>query len=287
MNFHRALLSTFSLLLLAMTLPLQAGTYCRFEHGGAIAYGQVEGNLVQALTSAPWAGGEPIGTAFALDDVRLLAPSEPQLIAGLAQSYRNAWPEGGEPPAVRWFVKPPGAAAAPSAPLVLPDYLDELKVEVELVIVIGKTVKNASPTEAASSIFGYTMGNDVVGQVSSFQTLTGDTTDRSEPVLAPALKGGDGFAPFGPFIHTGIDWRDHAKMIEVLSEDPARATSDRTNTSSLIYSPEKIVSDLSKVMTLRPGDIIFSGTNKSFPVRAGDRVNLSIEGIGEFVTVIE
>jgi 2-keto-4-pentenoate hydratase/2-oxohepta-3-ene-1,7-dioic acid hydratase in catechol pathway len=62
---------------------------------------------------------------------------------------------------------------------------------------------------------------------------------------------------------------------------------DVTNTSSLIYPPEKIVSDLSKVMTLRPGDIIFSGTNKSYPVRAGDTVNLSIEGIGAFETVVQ
>ncbi|MEZ5275128.1 MAG: fumarylacetoacetate hydrolase family protein [Opitutaceae bacterium] len=287
MHIHRSLRLTISLILFAMTLPLQADTYCRFEHHGAINYGRVDGPAVQELSAAPWAGGESTGTTYALDDVRLLAPSEPQLIAGLAQSYRNAWPEGNEPPAVRWFVKPPGAAAAPDAPLVLPDYLDELKVEVELVIVIGRTVKNASPGEAASAIFGYTMGNDVVGQVSSFQTLTGDSTDRTETVLAPALKGGDGFAPFGPFIRTGIDWRDHAKTIEVLSADPARATIDRTNTSSLIYSPEKIVSDLSKVMTLRPGDIIFSGTNKSYPVRAGDRVNLSIEGVGAFTTVIQ
>jgi 2-keto-4-pentenoate hydratase/2-oxohepta-3-ene-1,7-dioic acid hydratase in catechol pathway len=63
--------------------------------------------------------------------------------------------------------------------------------------------------------------------------------------------------------------------------------SDHTNTSDLIYEPGKTVSDLSKVMTLRPGDVIFTGTNKSFAVRAGDSVKISIEGIGEIVTVIE
>ena len=270
-----------------MVTAAHANTFCRFEHAGEIAYGQVEGDRVQALTGAPWAGGKPAGEAIDLDRVRLLAPSEPGLIAGLAAAYRNAWPEGGETPAVRWFVKPPGSAAAPDAPLVLPDFLDEIKVEVELVIVIGKTVKNASPEEARSSIFGYTLGNDVVGQVSSFQRLTGDSSDRKETVLAPALKGGDGFAPFGPFIHTDIDWRNRKRVLEVTSDDPDRVVSDHTNTSDLIYEPGKTVSDLSKVMTLRPGDVIFTGTNRSYPVRAGDRARISIEGIGEIVTVVE
>ena len=270
-----------------MVTAAHANTFCRFEHAGEVAYGQVEGNRVHALTEAPWDGGKQVGEALDLNQVRLLAPSVPGLIAGLAGSYRQGWPDGGQPPAVRWFVKPPGAAAAPDAPLVLPDFLDEIKVEVELVIVVGKTVKNASPEEARSSIFGYTLGNDVVGQVSSFQRLTGDSDDRKETVLAPALKGGDGFAPFGPFIHTDIDWRDHEKLLEITSDDPDRVVSDHTNTSDLIYHPEKIISDLSKVMTLRPGDVVFSGTNRSYPVRAGDSVKISIEGIGEIVTLIE
>jgi 2-keto-4-pentenoate hydratase/2-oxohepta-3-ene-1,7-dioic acid hydratase in catechol pathway len=162
-----------------MVTAAQADTFCRFEHGGQVAYGKVEGNLVHPLTGAPWAGGKPAGEAYSLDQVRLLAPSVPGLIAGLSNAYRSAWPNGGQTPAVRWFVKPPGAAAAPDAPLVLPEYLDEIKVEVELVIVIGKTVKNASPEQASSSIFGYTLGNDVVGQVSSFQRLTGDSSAQS------------------------------------------------------------------------------------------------------------
>ena len=276
-----------SLIFLIMVTAAQANTFCRFEHAGEIAYGKVDGDRVHALSEAPWAGGKPTGEAYDLDQVNLLAPSEPSLIAGLAGAYRQAWPDGGQTPAVRWFIKPPGSSAAPDAPLVLPDYLDEIKVEVELVIVIGETVKNASPEEARSSIFGYTLGNDVVGQVSAYQRLTGDSSDRKENVLAPALKGGDGFAPFGPFIHTNIDWQNRERSLEVTSDDPERVVSDHTNTSDLIYEPEKTVSDLSKVMTLRPGDVIFTGTNKSFPLRAGDSVKISIDGIGEFVTVVE
>jgi 2-keto-4-pentenoate hydratase/2-oxohepta-3-ene-1,7-dioic acid hydratase in catechol pathway len=276
-----------SFVLSVVVTAAHADTFCRFEQDGEVTYGRVEGDRVRALTGAPWAGGKPVGEGLDLDQVRLLAPSVPSLIAGLAGAYRSAWPDGGEPPAVRWFVKPPTAAAAPDAPLVLPDFLDEIKVEVELVIVVGKTIKNASPEEALSSIFGYTLGNDVVGQVSSFQRLTGDSSDRKETVLAPALKGGDGFAPFGPFIHTDIDWRGRKRTLEISSDDPDRVVSDHTNTSDLIYQPEKVISDLSKVMTLRPGDVVFTGTNRSYPVRAGDRAKISIEGIGEIVTVIE
>lgn len=269
------------------TPSTQAETYCRYEHKGQAAYGQVVKDVIHSLSAAPWEGGEQTGETLGLQEVNLLAPSEPLLIAGLSKSYRSAWPEGGKTPAVRWFIKPPGSAAAPDAPLVLPEYLDEVKAEVELVIVIGRTAKNASPEEAESAIFGYTIGNDLVGQVSAYLRLTGDTTGQKETVLGPGLKAGDGFAPFGPFIHTGIDWRDRARKLEITSVDPDRMISDTTSTSDLIYDPAKIVSDLSRVMTLRPGDVIFSGTNKSYPMRTGDRVRLSIEGIGEIVTVIE
>lgn len=288
MPIPRFLLSAFLLPALAALAAFATGaTFCRFETNGITAYGEVINDQVHVLTDAPWAEGTRTGESLALDEVHLLAPSEPSLIAGLSKSYRSAWPDGDEPPAVRWFIKPPGAAAAPDATLVLPDFLDEVKVEVELVIVIGKTVKNVSPKEAVSSIFGYTIGNDMVGQVGSFQRLTGDSPDRAENVLATGLKAGDGFAPFGPFIHTEVDWRDRGKILEITSDNPDRVISDPTNTSDLIYAPEKIVSDLSRVMTLRPGDIIFSGTNKSYPVRAGDRVRIAIDGIGTITTVIK
>ena len=273
--------------LVAGTRFVDAGTYCRFEINGTTAYGEVREGRVHALASAPWQSLELTGAIHDLDQVRLLAPSEPRLIVGLVKAYRNAWPAGDEPPAVRWFFKPPGAAATPDAPLVLPDFIDEVKAEVELVIVIGKMTKNASPEEAAASIFGYTIGNDLVGQVASFKLLTGDTGDRDETMLGAGLKGADGFAPFGPFIHAEVDWRDRERVIEVLSEEPDRAVTDVSNTSDLVYEPAQIVSDLSKVMTLQPGDIIFSGTNKALPARAGDRISLSIEGIGALTTILQ
>lgn len=264
-----------------------ADTFCRFEYRGNIAYGEVIDGKVHVLSTAPWENPRRTGSVYDVDEVSLLAPSQPSLIAGLVKAYRNAWPDGNEPPAIRWFFKPPGAAAAAGDPVVLPDFLDQAKVEVELVIVIGETVKNASIDDAESAIFGYSIGNDIVGDKASFKRLTRDNVERDEPLLGAGLKGADGFAPFGPFIQTDVDWRSRKRSIEVVSNDPERRVTDHTSTRDMIYPPAKIVSDLSKVMTLKPGDIIFSGTNRSFPVRAGDRARLSIEGIGSFTTVIE
>jgi len=87
----------------------------------------------------------------------------------------------------------------------IPDSLDALKVEVELVIVIGKAVKNASPHEARSAIFGYATGTEIFGFVESYHRVTGEQEGRPESLLAPALKLGDNYAPFGPFIYSDVD----------------------------------------------------------------------------------
>ena len=98
----------FLLLLFISTLlsGARAGTFCRFEHNGTTAYGQLIDGRIHVLTSAPWQSLQTTGTVYALDQIHLLAPSEPRLIAGLIAAYRSAWPDGGEPPAIRWFFKP-------------------------------------------------------------------------------------------------------------------------------------------------------------------------------------
>ncbi|MBZ0254651.1 fumarylacetoacetate hydrolase family protein, partial [bacterium] len=99
------------------------------------------------------------------------------------------------------------------------------------------------------------------------------------------LKIGDHFATYGPFIHQGADWNNRLRTLEVISPNGEKLTY-KHNTSNLLFPPEKIVSDLSRVCVLEPGDVIFSGTTKALPAHAGDRVIVAIEGIGELENVI-
>jgi len=257
------------------------GVFCRYSMNGKYYYGSVKKDIIHTLDSAPWEGGKETGQTVPMKKVKLLHPSEPTVILGLSQSYKDAWKEKTAPKTVRWFLKPPTSAASPGDDVILPASLDEVKVETELVIVIGKSVKDAGEEEAEAAIFGYTVGNDLVGSVDSYHRVQGESMDQPEKLLAPGLKIGDGFAPFGPFIYTHIDWRDRERTLRITNPETGKNVQYRHNTSNLQYSPAKIVSDLSKVLTLSPGDVIFTGTSKSFPARPGDDVVVTVEGLGE------
>ncbi len=271
------------LILNTTSFTQQEEVYCRFQWKDKINYGKVEGKEIHILDKAPWQNGKETGQNLTLDKVKLLNPSEPSLIIGLSKSYKESWKGKTPPKNVRWFIKPPTAAGAPGDDIVIPPSFDAIKVEVEMVIVIGKKVKNADEAEARDAIFGYTTGNDVVGTVDSYHKVNGEQADLAENVLATGLKISDGFEPFGPFIHRNMDWKNRERIMEVINSVTGEKEVDYKNsTSSLLYSPAKIVSDLSKVLTLNPGDIISSGTSKSFPAKGGDIIKINVEGLGGF-----
>ena len=269
-----------------MNVFSQVTKYCRFEKDGEIHYGKELSGKVYELKHAPWISYEMTGRNYDLEEVKLLYPSEPKVIAGLIKSYKQSWKDKTAPKTIRWFLKPPLAAGIPGSPIVLPASLDEIKVEVEMVIVIGKQVKDADEAEAGKAIFGYTLGCDIVGTTESYHKLNNEPPDPSETALSLGLKACDGFEPYGPFIYKGVDWQNRKAVLKI-TNDSGTFVNYEDNTSNLMYKPEIIVSELSKVMTLSPGDIISSGTGKSFIAKPGDEVYLSIEGLGEFTTKIE
>lgn len=253
--------------------------FCRYEISGDEFYGQVMDDTIHQLSAAPWDGGTATGHTVKQDAVKLLHPSEPKVILGCAGTYKEAWENGKEPfKTIRWFLKPPSAAASPGDEVDVPASMMEIMVETELVIVIGKTVKNAGISEAKSAIFGYTLGNDIVGSADSYLDVSGDEKREEDTILSPTLKIGDNFAPFGPFIYTDYDWKDKDRKLVVKHPNGEKDVYEH-NTGSLLYPPEKIVSDLSRVLTLNPGDIIMTGTTKALPARAGDEMTVSVEGM--------
>ena len=254
--------------------------YCRYGINGSVYYGRVEGEEIFTLECEPWHDGKETGFTVPLKKVRLLSPSEPKIIIGLGKCYQESWAGKTTPKNVRWFIKPPTAAAAVDDDVVLPPSLDEVKVEPELVIVIGKKVKNADEAEAEQAIFGYTIGNDIVGTVDSYHRLQDDPMDMPEPILAIGLKTCDGFQPYGPFIYRGINWKDRKITLDVSYNNSKEIIHFEQNTKTFLYRPGKIVSDLSNVLTLSPGDIISTGTIQSFAVKEGAEVKVTIEGMG-------
>ncbi len=268
-------------------IPLTAQQkYCRYELHGKIRYGIVNNNNIYGLDAEPWNDFKIDEKPIPLIKVKLLNPTEPRTIVGLIKSYRQSWKDKTPPKSVRWFIKPLNATGIPGGDILLPASLDEVKVEVEMVIVIGKKIKNADEAEAKNAIFGYTVGSDIMGSTESFHKINNEPLDADDNALGLGLKACDSFEPYGPFIYKNIDWQNRKCILQITNEKGEIVTSYEDNTSNLLYTPEKIVSDLSKVMTLSPGDIISSGTGKSFIAKVGDTIHLSIDGLGEFFSKI-
>lgn len=271
-----------SVILSAAVIPAfsKSRVYCRYESNGRIYYGEVRKDRIHQLDGAPWEGGQKTGTTVSMDAVQPLYPSEPKLILGIGKAYKSGWGDQTPFKTVRWFLKPPSAAASSGDDVVLPASLDEVKVETEMVIIIGKKIKNADETEAEKAIFGYTVGNDIVGFTDSYHRLQEEPLDQAEKLLGPGLKICDGFAPFGPFIHSGVDWQNRKWTLRITNSATSKDVVHEDNTSNLAYTPAKMVSDLSRVLTLSPGDVIFSGTSKAIVAQIGDEVEVWIDGLG-------
>jgi len=259
----------------------KAQVFCRFEKNGSLFYGKVENGRVYQLKKAPWLSDEKTGNSSSISEVKLVCPSEPTKILGLVKSYKQSWKEKEPPKSVRWFLKPSTSAASDGDEIVLPNYFDEVKVECELTIIVGKEIKDVGEKEAELAIFGYTVGNDVMGFDESFVKKTGDTEEYKDASLAAGLKVGDRFAPYGPFIHRNIDWSNLDFILIITNDKTGKNVTYKDNTSNLIYSPTKIVSDLSRVLTLNPGDVIMTGTSKSMVAGDGDIVSVELEGLSK------
>ncbi|MFQ5468363.1 MAG: fumarylacetoacetate hydrolase family protein [Kiloniellaceae bacterium] len=242
--------------------------FIRYRASGEDAWGKVEDQAVQSLGSAPpWESRKPAGRTAHLDHVTLLAPALPSKIVAIGLNYRDHAGEMGAPlpeePLL--FLKPPSAVAGPEAEIVLPEAAQRVDYEGELAVVIGVRTKDVTPAEARKRIFGYTCMNDVTAR--DLQAKDGQWS---------RAKGFDTFACVGPAIETAADPGNLA--IETWLNG-ARVQASRTD--QLIFDVFALVSYVSRVMTLEPGDIISTGTPAGVgPIAPGDVVEVRIEGVG-------
>lgn len=202
-----------------------------------------------------------------LESVRLLAPVLPGKIICVGRNYvEHAKELGNEVPKVPLiFLKPPSSIINPGDPILLPPQSQQVEHEAELVAVIGKRGRNIIPEQARDYILGYTVGNDVTAR--DLQKSDGQWT---------RAKGFDTFCPFGPIIDTDFDPSDALVTCKVNGE-PRQLASTR----DMVFSVSILLAFISSVMTLEPGDLIFTGTPAGVgPLLDGDEVVCEIEGLG-------
>jgi 2-keto-4-pentenoate hydratase/2-oxohepta-3-ene-1,7-dioic acid hydratase in catechol pathway len=237
----------------------------RFESQGRTSFGLVEGESVTPIAGDPFGDRRPSGPPVPLANVRLLAPWQPRQILAAAVNYKS---HAGERPASskpELFLKAPSSIVGPGDAIVLPKGAERVDFEGELVAVIGHRCRNISPAEALSYVLGYTCGNDVSAR----------DWQRADTQWWRA-KSSDTFSPLGPWIVDGLDPANLELRTRVNGEEV-----QSTNTGLLIHSLADIISFASRVMTLEPGDVIYTGTpGQTQPLKPGDTVEVEVGGIG-------
>lgn len=215
---------------------------------------------------------------FSLSEVKFLPPiAQPEKIICVGLNYIDHCKETGmEPPASPViFSKYANAIGGQNDVIEIPINSKEVDFEAELAIVIGKKAKNVSEEEANDYVFGYTIMNDISARDLQFQDgqwSRGKTADT--------------FAPIGPVVVTHDEVGDPHEL--AISLELNGEMMQDSNTSNLIFTVPQIISFLSQSMTLKPGDLIATGTppgvgmgrNPKVWLKNGDRMNVSIERIG-------
>jgi 2-keto-4-pentenoate hydratase/2-oxohepta-3-ene-1,7-dioic acid hydratase in catechol pathway len=196
-----------------------------------------------------------------------MMPLRPAKIIGIGRNYvEHARELGNELPEVPIiFFKPPTALIGPGEPIVLPSVSRRVEFEAEIGVVMAKRLRNADLMAAERAIGGYTCVNDVTCR--DLQKLDGQWG---------RAKGFDTFCPAGPRVATGLDWRSLELQCRVNGVERQRARA-----TDMHFSIPELVSFLSGIMTLEPGDLIATGTPAGTgPLHAGDTVEVEVSGVG-------
>jgi len=243
---------------------------CRFiGPDSAEHYGLLNGDIINELVDSPFSFLSTSGRNYNISEVKILPPCNPTKIIAVGLNYRDHAEEMKKqiPSEPMLFMKPSTSVIGHEGNIIYPSHMSlRVDYEGELAVVIGKTAKSIQPNDSADYILGYTCMNDVTAR-----------DLQSRDIQFTRAKGFDTFAPLGPVIETDIDPSDlriTTYLNGVLKQD--------SRTSNLIFAIPQLVSFVSNVMTLHPGDIISTGTPSGIaPMVAGDTIEIEIEGIGK------
>ncbi len=247
-----------------------AQRYVRVQtDAGQLHYGLLQlDRRVQILDAPPWLQGQPIDQVLDPGTYRLLSPCAPSKIVAVGRNYaKHAAEMGGEVPKEPLLFLKPSTSVLPSQnDIQYPPQSKQVDYEGELAVVIGGRCKSCSLEEAGRKIWGYTIANDVTAR--DLQRKDGQWT---------RAKGFDTFCPLGPWIVRELPLGARLETFLNDAEEPVQTTT----ISDMVHKPDALVTYISQTMTLLPGDIVLTGTPEGVgPMTIGDRVRVSIEGIG-------
>ena len=256
--------------LLLLTLPgpcfAQSLTrYVKYEAGGRVARGLLEGDTIRELQGDVFDGARPSGRSLKLADVRLLAPADAKKVIAAGLNYRSHI--GGQPPAkyVGLFAKMPTSLVGDGAEIIYPADATTVHYEAEVCVVIGKRSKHITEAQAREHVFGVAPCNDV-----------SERAWQKADLQWFRAKGSDTFGPMGPALVRGADYN----KLKLIGRHNGKVVQEAT-TDMLIFSIDHIVSYISRYVTLEPGDVVFTGTpGTTQAMKPGDTYEVEIEGIG-------
>ena len=257
----------------ALPEPDGVSAYVRFQHEDGWSFGMLEGDQVRELDGDPVAGGAAsTGRSFDLADVELGLPVDPEQpgrkVLAAAANYHPVDDMPRQVPHPRYFNKASSGLSADGGEVQKPPEAEMMIPEGELVLVIGREGRHIPESEANDYIFGVAAGND-------WTELSWVASDRGVRPLKLVGKATDTWAGLGNTIVRGLDYSDLEISVRVNGELLSEG-----RTSTMINRPARLVSYLSRYMTLKPGDLIYTG---AMPVVPGMRRNMEV---GDVVQVV-
>ncbi len=241
--------------------------FIRFQKGNAVSHGVLEGSTIKQITGDIFSGWEYTGNVYDRDEVKHLAPLKPNQIIGIGANFVSKQEDLPDslPDIPVFFFKPVSSVIGPEEHIVIPGNIDSVKFESELAVVIGKEARNVPEEEILDYVFGYTIGNDVTAP--QFFHEAGHWTIG---------KSFDTFTPLGPVIETELN------PFSVNVEARLNGEEKQNSPTSLMIVPiREMISYLTKVMTLKPGDVILTGSPIGAEmVGTGDVIECEIKEIG-------
>lgn len=249
--------------------------FYRIDHNGTPRYVIEEGGRWRLLEGDLFDGYEA-GEEIAAGGHYLLPPVLPSKIVAIGLNYKDHAAEQHKPlpKEPMMFLKPSTAVIGPDEPIVLPEGVGRVDYESELGVVIGRRAWHVDEQEARDYVLGLTCVNDVTAREL-----------QAKDIQYTRAKGFDTFAPIGPCVAAGIDYRAPAGVaVEGFVNGERRQSS---STKELIFSIDTLIAFASRVMTLLPGDILSTGTPAGVgPLKAGDRVTVRVAGVGELTNPV-
>jgi len=248
--------------------------FVRFNSPAGLAFGLAQSDGVLELQGDMFGTWARTSRVHRWDDVVVEPPVIPGTLyaAGLnyMQHIRDNAAQFGikpvPPDAPELPLRAPSALVGHGADVIIPaDASDSVQYEAELVVVIGKKTRNVTPAQALDHVFGYTIGNDVSER----------TWQRGDRTFWRG-KNTDTFKPMGPWIETDVDLDAMETVVRVNGKEDLRF-----KTNDMIFSIAHYIAEMTKYLTLYPGDVIWMGTDGTSPdLVHGDVVEVELTGIG-------